>query len=219
MAFYMKNGHCTYAIAPPPGKEFEEYTIEIIFKSTDTTGSNVNLSAPPIFCCQSGNNYSHNPSVMININRGQLTYWYYNNWDFAGYVTDGNWHKVVCIRKNALTYIYLDDELKVCRSFLPKMPNSNVVLTYNWYNNLSAFRNEVIYIKYFKLYDKALEENEFFKNISYSPLYSIPGIFKYIKKDSDLYLKDWSGNNNDFNCVEPTNLKSDVIISNLSLKE
>ena len=113
----------------------------------------------------------------------------------------------------------LDDELKVCRSFLPKMPNSNVVLTYNWYDNLSKFRNEVIYIKYFKLYDKALEENEFFKNISYSPLYSIPGIFKYIKKDSDLYLKDWSGNNNDFNCVEPTNLKSDVIISNLSLKE
>lgn len=201
-------------------EEIEEYTIEIIFKSTESFGSHVNLSSTPIFICQKNNFYSDNPSVMLNINWGNLTYWYYNNWDYAGYVADGKYHKVVCTRKNGITYIYLDGELKVNKTFLPKLPNSNVCLCYNFYPDISAFRNaRVVYINYFKLYDKALDTDEHFKNINYSPLYSLPGIFRFYKQGGKLYIKDWSKNNNDFNCVEPTNLKSDVIISNLSLKE
>ena len=176
--------------------------------------------------CQQDNDYTHNPSVMIGVESGYLFLWFYNNWVCFGYVSDNKYHKVVCLRKNKTTYLYLDGKLKnnTHGGFgLPQLPNSNVCINWTDYNGQTSSAYDInghtFNLQYFELYDKALNENEFFKNISYSPLYSIPGIFKYIKKNSDLYLKDWSGNNNDFKLYKPTNCKSDIIISNLSFKE
>ena len=218
-------------LPPPPGKEIEEYTIELIFKTTDTyINAGVALSALPLFMCQQNNHYTNNPSVMIGVEAGYLFLWFYNSWKYFDYVSDNKYHKVVCLRKNKTTYLYLDGKLKISNthddfsSGLPQLPNSNVCINWNDYVGQTSSAYDIngthtFNLQYFKLYDKALNENEFFKNISYSPLYSIPGIFKYIKKDSDLYLKDWSGNNNDFKLYKPTNCKSDIIISNLSFKE
>ena len=230
MAVYCKSSIFNNATAPPPGKEIEEYTIELIFKTTDTGYSPFALNALPLFMCQQDNYYHNNPSVMIGVDAGSLILWFYNDWVYLGYVSDNKYHKVVCLRKNKTTYLYLDGKLEISNnthgdfsSRVPQLPNSNVCINWNDYagqtSSLYDINGHTFNLQYFKLYDKALNENEFFKNISYPPLYSIPGIFKYIKKDSDLYLKDWSGNNNDFKLYKPTNCKSDIIISNLSFKE
>ena len=86
----------------PPGKEIEEYTIELIFKTTDTFSDDIPLNALPLFMCQQNNYYHSNPSVMIGVDYGYLFLWFYNSCKFFGYVSDNKYHKVVCLRKNNL---------------------------------------------------------------------------------------------------------------------
>lgn len=71
---------------------------------------------------------------------------------------------------------------------------------------------------YFRLHDRILKKEEFF-NKTNDALYLYSGIKRFIKSGSNMYLKDWSGNNRNLQLFNPVNCKSDVIFSNLALKD
>lgn len=208
-------------ICPPPSNDLNNYTIEIIFRCNDSITHFGSLGAPSIINNIPNGKY-WNGGIKIGIDKGILYSSSYGGHSTTySFVSDNKMHKIVITRNSDdYTEIYLDDNLINKGALFPELSSTcEIAFIYEYYfrSVFNGYPLKSLYLEYFRLHDRVLNREEFFKYTN-DPYILYPSIKRIIKSGTDLYLKDWSGNNRNMLLVEPNNCKSDTIVSNLRLK-
>ena len=184
---------------PPTGRDLEEYTLEFILKTSDTSAGRMGYWSPSLFC-NSKNNHDEQNETFLYTMWGYLKFNRYGNGASLVYIADGKIHKLALVHtKENNTKIYLDGNIILNASLEGTLNNSNLVFGGNWYTG-GAYGPGIglgwqgTYTLYsFKLYDKALNKNELFN--STGSLINYSSYKSFIKNGSTVYLRDFSGNN------------------------
>lgn len=211
---------------PPPGNKLNEFTIELIISSNQQGGGGFEGCT---FLFVNRNDTSKDKSLYLGLVTGDL--FLYNGTDYSRYAENHlsevyslihkGYQSIVLTLKNSLFKLFLNNECIFERSsYLEYLPNSKIEIGNNpVYENDPYYRNWCNFnIKCFKLYDRNLNPQEISKTIV-KPLYSFFKINSFKKSGTDVFLRDFSGNNNDLQLFGSSNYKDDIIMSNIRLKE
>jgi len=220
--YFSKNKYCKCAIAPPPGKELDEFTIEFVFSSTDTHSGPYSCVTHPTFFTNAINPGDYrNPFTAIGTRNGYLFFApdEYTEVYYTGkLVCDGKSHILAITLKEGITKIYLDNTLIINDKIFEKFYNNVILFGSTWWcSQWGDYKSNINFnLLYFKLYDKAIDKKDFFNIIEYKPIYFYPGFHIFTKNNSKTYLKDYYSNI-DLRLIDPVDCKSDMIFSNISI--